>query len=65
MGICLCTMCMPAAYKGQKKAPDPPGLELQIVVSCQAGAGKQAQVVCKSSKCSETTGHLSSILTGF
>lgn len=29
--ICMCTMCMPSADSGKKKAPDLPGLELQMV----------------------------------
>jgi hypothetical protein len=30
--VCLCTMCVPGAHGGQKRAPDPLDLELEMVV---------------------------------
>ena len=45
----MCTTCMPAVYRAQKKALEP---ELQIVVSHQVGAGNRTWVLCKSNKCS-------------
>lgn len=36
---CMCTMCVPSAYGGQKSALDPLQLEFQMVVSKEVGAG--------------------------
>lgn len=33
----LCAVCMPGAYGGQNRELDPPGLELQTIVSHNAG----------------------------
>lgn len=35
----MCTMCVPGAYRGQKRALDPLQLMLQIVVSHHVGIG--------------------------
>lgn len=40
--VCMCTMCVPGAHRGQQRTSDPPGLELQIVVSRHVGAGSSA-----------------------
>jgi hypothetical protein len=37
--VCLCTMCVPCAHKGQKRASDPLELDFQTVVSHHMGAG--------------------------
>lgn len=40
--VCLCTACIPDVHrgqKGQKRAPDPLELELQVVVSHHMDAG--------------------------
>ena len=50
--VCLCTVYMPGACRGQKRASDPLELELQIVVSSQGEAGNWPWVLCKSNKCS-------------
>lgn len=31
--MCVCVLCMPGALRGQKMAPDPPELELWMLVS--------------------------------
>lgn len=36
--VCVCTLCLCSARGGQKKAPEPPQLELQAV-SCEEGSG--------------------------
>lgn len=36
--ICLCTICMPDAQRGQKRWLDPLELELKTDVSCHVGA---------------------------
>jgi hypothetical protein len=40
----LCTMCMPSASEGQKRALDPLELELWIFVSHHVDSGKQTWV---------------------
>ena len=40
LDICLCTMCMPGACRGQKRALDSLELELQRTVHYHLGAGK-------------------------
>lgn len=35
--ICLCATCVPGAHKGQKRAPDPLDLELDVAVSHNVG----------------------------
>lgn len=37
----LCAVCMLGAYGGQNRELDPPGLELQTIVSHDAGAEKK------------------------
>lgn len=44
---------------GQKSAPYPLKLELQMIVNSHVSDGTQTQVVCKSSKCSQLLEHLS------
>lgn len=39
MFVWICTMCMPGASGDQKRALDPLGLELQMVMSHPVGAG--------------------------
>lgn len=38
--VCMCTVCMPSACRGQT-APDPPELELWTAVSLHVGAGNR------------------------
>ena len=47
---CMCTMCVPGALGGWKKASDPLELELQVIVSCYGGEWNQTQALCKSVK---------------
>lgn len=47
--VCTCTTYL---HGGQKKALGPLGLELQVIVGHHVGAGKQTQVLSKSSKSS-------------
>jgi hypothetical protein len=44
----ICVLCACSTLEGQRRASDTLGLELQMVVSHQVGAGKQAQVLLKS-----------------
>lgn len=37
----MCAMCVPGACRGQKRVSDPLELELQMVVSHNAGAGNR------------------------
>jgi len=30
LSVHMCTLCEPGAFRGQKRAPDPPELELQL-----------------------------------
>ena len=46
----LCTMCMLGAHGGQKRALDPLGLELQIVVNSHVGARIETQAIWKRSQ---------------
>lgn len=43
-------MYMPDTNGSQKRVTDPLELELELVASCHSGAGKQTQVLYKSSK---------------
>lgn len=53
MGVLpACLGRVPGARGGQKSVFESLGLELQIVVSHHVGAGKQTQVLHKSTKCS-------------
>lgn len=36
--VCLCTICVSSALRGQKRALDPLELELEVVGSCHMGA---------------------------
>lgn len=38
--VCLCDMCMPCAYEGQKRVLDPLELVLYTVMRSNIGAGK-------------------------
>ena len=40
--VCLFTVYVLGAYRGQKRASDPLGLELMVVVSCHAGPASPA-----------------------
>ena len=55
----VCITCVPGAYGGPK-ASDPLNLELQMVVSCHVGAGKQTNALYKSTTCFEPLACLSS-----
>ena len=37
--VCLCTVCLPAAYGGQERTSVPLKVELQVAVSHYMGAG--------------------------
>lgn len=50
--IYVCTMCMPGAHMGQKRASDSLALELTYVVNIYAGAGNGIWAFSKSSQCS-------------
>jgi len=62
--FCLCVVClflipanfnplsMPCVLKGQRRTPDPLGLELQMTESCHVVAGNWIQVLRKSAQCS-------------
>jgi len=49
--VCLCSMCVPGACRGQRKALGPLVLELQTVVSCYVVPGTRTWVLWKSSQC--------------
>jgi hypothetical protein len=34
----MCPMCMPGAYRGQKRVSDPPEAKMMIIVSHHVGA---------------------------
>lgn len=38
---CLCSPCMPGAFRGQKEVLNSPGLELQMAVSYRVNAENQ------------------------
>ena len=40
-----------SAHRDEKKASDPPGLELQTLLSCHLDTGYKSQDLYKSSKC--------------
>lgn len=46
--VCMCTICMPDACRGQRRASDSLGLELQKIMSCHMGPGNWACVFWKS-----------------
>ena len=48
--VSICTVYMPGAGRGQKRALDLLELELQMVVNCYVDAGNGTWVICKSSK---------------
>jgi hypothetical protein len=60
MCLCMCTVCVPATFRGQKRAPDVLQLELWMVVGCQGGAKNQTRILWKSNKCSRSLSHLPS-----
>lgn len=41
-------MCMPGAYGNQKRASDPLGLELQVVVSHRVRVWNRLKVLCRA-----------------
>lgn len=49
--VCMCTMGMHGALKGQKRVLDLLVLELQMIVSNHMDAGYRAWILCKN-KCS-------------
>lgn len=54
MHVCLCTLCVPSALRGQEKVSDPLELELEVVVSCQLGGGIRTRIL-RSSRYSSLT----------
>lgn len=48
----MCTTHIPDAHRGQKRALDLSGLDLQMVGSHRVGTVNQTQVFCRSSWCS-------------
>lgn len=46
--LCLCPFNMPSARGEQKRVSDPPGLELQMIVSHRVGAVNWAQVLWRT-----------------
>lgn len=40
--------CVPSAISGQRRALDPLGLELKVVMSCHVGVETQTQVLPKA-----------------
>lgn len=50
MYVCMCIMCMPGAWGGQKRVSDPLWPLLHMVVSHHVGADNWTRVLCKS-KC--------------
>jgi hypothetical protein len=40
----MCTMCVPGAYRSQKRGSDPMDLELQMVLSHHKGTEKKNEV---------------------
>lgn len=59
-GLCMCTVCMPDTYVGQKRALNPLKLELWVVVSPHMGARNQSQILWKTRKCFLPLSYLSS-----
>jgi hypothetical protein len=49
--ICMCTSCMPAAHRCQKRASDLLELELLKAVSHNVSAKKSTGVLCKNNQC--------------
>lgn len=43
--MCLCGVCMSDIHGDQKRALDPPELQLQMILSLQVGAENQTQVL--------------------
>jgi hypothetical protein len=48
--VCMYITCVPGAHKGQNRALDSLGLELETVVSCHVDAGSYDQVLCMANK---------------
>jgi hypothetical protein len=49
--ICMCTLCVLDACRGQKRTSDPLVCESQMLMSHHVGAGSQSWVLCRN-KCS-------------
>lgn len=49
--ISICTVCLPSALGGQRKASDNLELELQVIMNCHLDVRNQTQVPCKSNDC--------------
>lgn len=49
--LCLCTACELAALRCQKRASDPLGLELQVVMTHCMGVENPTQVLLEGSQC--------------
>jgi hypothetical protein len=52
-------MYVSGVHRGQKRALEPLGVELQMVVSHHVGAESGTQVLCRSNKCFKPLSHLS------
>lgn len=50
-----CKYVYHSVCRGQNAKSDPPGLELQKIVSQNVNAENLTQILCKSNKCSEPT----------
>lgn len=48
----MCTVCVPDAYRGQKRVVDPLEIDLQMTVSYFVSARNQTQVLCKGAAAS-------------
>lgn len=61
--LCLfeCAPYACSAHGDQKRASDPPELELHMVLSHHVGAGNETLVLWKSRWCSRPLSHLSSL----
>lgn len=49
--VCLCTKCMQYLQRSEERAK-PPGLDLQMVVTHDVGAGNEGPILWKGSCCS-------------
>lgn len=55
---CLCTISMVGAFRSQKRALEPLGLELQISVSPEVDGGNRTWILWKYSQCSKLLSQL-------
>ena len=57
MRACICATCMSSAQRDQKRALDPTGLDLQIMLGCHVGPGIEPRTPYMQSMCSTTELH--------